>query len=217
MLIGMIFGVVPSNTVRLVEGYMPMQVLSELAIFVAGFTGLSYMLNVNGNCIPSFLAGYFVLGVYSDYLKFRIYPPIPFSVRAMYGTVSFIAVFMWVSANEEDWKKFKQPILNVLDAHTGFHKALRTMYLILLPLLIGGFSFLTMKPSVDEPIELRTVHPAPPASTKVHGKTYTLQTSQNPYRVNPEGKYDQEYSNAYRGAGYGTPDEAQCQSLGPEG
>ena len=30
-----------------------------------------------------------------------------------------------------------------------------------------------MKPSVDEPIELRTVHPAPPASTKVHGKTYT--------------------------------------------
>ena len=92
----------------------------------------------------------------------------------MYGTVSFVAVFMWVSANEEDWKKFKQPILNVLDAHTGFHKALRTMYLILLPLLIGGFSFLTMKPSVDEPIELRTVHPAPPASTKVHGKTYTL-------------------------------------------
>ena len=39
MLIGMIFGVVPSNTVRLVEGYMPMQVLSELAIFVAGFAG----------------------------------------------------------------------------------------------------------------------------------------------------------------------------------
>lgn len=113
----------------------------------------------------------------------------------MYGVVSFVAVFMWVSANEEDWKKFRQPILNVLDANTGFHKALRTMYLILVPLLIGGFSFVTMKPSVDEPIELRTVHPAPPASTKVHGKTYTLQTSQNPYRVNLEGKYDQAYSN----------------------
>ena len=41
LLIGMIFDVVPANTVRLVEGYMPMQMLTELAIFVAGFAGLS--------------------------------------------------------------------------------------------------------------------------------------------------------------------------------
>jgi hypothetical protein len=114
----------------------------------------------------------------------------------MYGTVSLIAVFMWVSANEEDWKKFKQPILNVLDAQSGGNKMLRYAYLILLPILIGGFSYNAMKPKSEEPIELRTVHPAPPASTKVHGKTYVLQTSQNPYRVNPEGKYDQEFTNA---------------------
>ncbi len=195
MLIGMIFGVIPSHTIRLVEGYMPMQLLSELAIFVVGFAGLSYLLNSMGISFPRFWQGILFWVFILTYLKFRVYPPIPFSVRAMYGTVSFVAIFMWVSANEEDWKKFRQPILNVLDANTGFHKALRTMYLILLPLLIGGFSFMSMKPSVDEPIELRTVHPAPPASTKVHGKTYTLQTSQNPYRVNPEGKYDQEYSN----------------------
>ena len=64
--------------------------------------------------------------------------PIPFSVRAMYGTVSLVAVFMWVSSNEEDWKKFKQPILNVLDAQSGGNKVLRYAYLILLPILIGG-------------------------------------------------------------------------------
>jgi len=46
-----------------------------------------------------------------------------------------------------------------------------------------------MKPSTDEPIELRTVHPAPPASTKVHGKTFVLQTASNPYRVDDDGKY----------------------------
>ena len=174
---------------------MPMQMLLELACFVAGFAGLSYYAEFNGNGASPVLAGGFLLGVYSPYLKFRVYPPIPFSVRAMYGTVSFVAVFMWVSANEEDWKKFKQPIMNILDAQTGLNKLLRYAYLILLPILIGGFSFKTMKPKSEEPIELRTVHPAPPASTKVHGKTYTLQTSQNPYRVNPEGKYDQEYSN----------------------
>jgi hypothetical protein len=69
-------------------------------------------------------------------------------------------------------------------------------YLVLLPIIFWGFAYSSFLPNLDEPIELRTVHPAPPASTKVHGKTFVLQTSQNPYRVNPEGKYDQEYSNA---------------------
>jgi hypothetical protein len=196
LLVGMIFDVVPSNTVRLVEGYMPMQMLFELTLFVAGFTGLSYLLNSMGMGIPRFWQGIAFWAFILLYLKYRVYPPIPFSVRAMYGTVSLVAVFMWVSANEEDWKKFKQPILNVLDAQTGMNKMLRYAYLILLPIIIGGFSYNAMKPKSEEPIELRTVHPAPPASTKVHGKTYVLQTSQNPYRVNPEGKYDQEYTNA---------------------
>ena len=64
--------------------------------------------------------------------------------------------------------------MNVLDAQTGCNKAAAHDYLVLLPLLIGGFSYNAMKPKSEEPIELRTVHPAPPASTKVHGKTYML-------------------------------------------
>ena len=195
LLVGMILDVVPSNSVRLVEGYMPIQMLLEFACYVAGFTGLSYMLSSMGMAIPRFWQGIGFWAFVLLYLKFRVYPPIPFSVRAMYGTVSLVAVFMWVSANEEDWKKFKQPIMNVLDAQSGTNKLLRYGYLVLIPILIGWTSFNSMKPKSEEPIELRTVHPAPPASTKVHGKTYTLQTSQNPYRVNPEGKYDQEFSN----------------------
>src|SRR5678815_4843013 len=86
LLVGMIFDVVPSNTVRLVEGYMPMQMLSELAIFIAGFTGLSYMLSSMGMAIPRFWQGIGFWAFILLYLKFRVYPPIPFSVRAMYGT-----------------------------------------------------------------------------------------------------------------------------------
>ena len=118
LLIGMIFDIVPSNTVRLVEGYMPMQMLTELVIFVAGFTGLSYMLSSMGMAIPRFWQGIGFWAFILLYLKYRVYPPIPFSVRAMYGTVSLVAVFMWVPSNEEDWKKFKQPILNVLGQAT---------------------------------------------------------------------------------------------------
>ncbi|MSQ77457.1 MAG: cytochrome c [Nitrospiraceae bacterium] len=200
VLLGMIFGVIPASTVHLVEGYMPMQMLFELSIFVAGFTGLSYMLNSMGMTIPRFWQGIGFVAFILFYLKSRIYPPIPFSVRAMYGTVTMVAVFMWMSSNEEDWKKFRQPILNVMDGLTPLHKGLRTFFLIAIPLGLWGFAYQSFVPQgagadVDEPIELRTVHPAPPASTKVHGKTFVLQTSQNPYRANPEGKYDQEYSN----------------------
>src|SRR5688572_4152618 len=197
LLVGMIFDVVPSNTVRLVEGYMPMQMLFELTLFVAGFAGLSYMMSSMGMPLPRFWQGIGFWAFILLYLKYRIYPPIPFSVRAMYGTVSLIAVFMWVSSNEEDWRKFKQPIMNVLDGITPFHKFLRVAYLVVLPIIFWGFSYSSFLPNLDEPIELRTVHPAPPASTKVHGRTFVLQTSQNPYRVNPEGKYDQEYTNAH--------------------
>ena len=184
------------TSLKLIEGYMPMQMLFELAISVVIFASLSYFLNKNGMGIPRFWQGIGFVAFILLYLKYRIYPPIPFSVRAMYGFVTMIAVFMWVSSNEEDWRKFKQPILNVLDAKTGFHKVLRTLYLIALPIILWGFSYSSFLPNLDEPIELRTVHPAPPASTKVHGKTFTLQTASNPYRVNAEGKYDQEYTNA---------------------
>ena len=121
LLVGMIFDVVPANTVRLVEGYMPMQMLIELTAFRGRICRNKLHAEPQWAC-RSLVFGR-VFGFWAFillYLKFRVYPPIPFSVRAMYGTVSFIAVFMWVSANEEDWKKFKQPIMNVLDAQTRF-------------------------------------------------------------------------------------------------
>jgi hypothetical protein len=175
---------------------MPMQMLFELAFCVAVFAGISYLLSKSGVQLPRFWQGILFWVFILMYLKYRIYPPIPFSVRAMYGTVSLIAVFMWMSSNEDDWRKFKQPIMNVMDGITPFHKILRVAYLVALPFVFWAFSYNSFLPNLDEPIELRTVHPAPPASTKVHGKTFVLQTSQNPYRINPEGKYDQEYSNA---------------------
>jgi Cytochrome C oxidase, cbb3-type, subunit III len=184
------------TSLKLVEGYMPMQMLFELAFCVAVFAGISYLLSKSGVQLPRFWQGILFWVFILMYLKYRIYPPIPFSVRAMYGTVSLIAVFMWMSSNEDDWRKFKQPIMNVMDGITPFHKILRVAYLVALPFVFWAFSYNSFLPNLDEPIELRTVHPAPPASTKVHGKTFVLQTSQNPYRINPEGKYDQEYSNA---------------------
>lgn len=186
-----------NQTVKLVEGYMPMQLLAELTLSVAAFAMISHLLSRAGFNFPRFWQGILFLCFILAYLKYRIYPPIPFSVRAMYGTVSAVAIFMWVSSNQEDWEKFKRPILNVMDGVSGFHKMLRVGYLLAIPLLLWGFAYNSIMPSTAEPIELRTVHPAPPATTKVHGRTFVLQTAQNPYRVGPEGKYDEHYPNAH--------------------
>jgi hypothetical protein len=182
---------------KLVEGYMPMQMISELVICILFFSICNSLLKRAGIGVPKFWAGIFVWCFIIAYLKWRIYPPIPFSVRAIYGTVAACGIFMWVSGSQEEWEEFKRPIINVLDAKTGFTKVIRTVLLVLLPIGLGGFAYSSLLPSFDEPVELRTVHPAPPATTKVHGKTFVLQTAQQPYRIDTEGKYDPAYSNAH--------------------
>ncbi len=146
---------------KLIEGYMPMQMISELAISILFFSICNYLLKRAGIGVPKFWAGIFVWCFIIAYLKWRIYPPIPFSVRAIYGTVSACGIFMWVSGSQEEWLEFKQPIINVLDAKTGFTKVLRMALLVLLPIGLGGFAYSSLLPSFDEPVELRTVHPAP--------------------------------------------------------
>ena len=54
LLAGMVLGIIPTNTVRLIEGYMPVQVILELTAFVAGFTGISYLMASMGRAFPRF-------------------------------------------------------------------------------------------------------------------------------------------------------------------
>jgi hypothetical protein len=74
LLAAMTVGIVPSNTVRLLEGYMPVQVVLELILFVAGFTGISYMMAAMGMAFPRFWQGILMWAFVLLYLKFRIYP-----------------------------------------------------------------------------------------------------------------------------------------------
>ncbi len=181
----------------LVEGWKPMQMISELVICILLYSVVNFSLKRAGIGVPKFWAGVGVWTFIWVYLTYRIYPPIPFSVRAIYGTVTACGIFMWVSGSQPEWEDFKRPILNVMDGKTGFHKFIRVVAVVFIPVGLGGYAFNSFLPSFAEPIELRTVHPAPPATTKVHGKTFVLQTAENPYRLNPEGKYDQKYTDAH--------------------
>ncbi|MEK6618869.1 MAG: cytochrome c, partial [Nitrospirota bacterium] len=82
VLLVMVGGLLPPQTIKLVEGYMPMQLLAELAFFVGVFALMSYLLKKNGLGIPRFWQGISFWIFIILYLKYRIYPPIPFSVLA---------------------------------------------------------------------------------------------------------------------------------------
>jgi len=97
---------------KLVEGYMPMQMIMELSGAILLFVVINWSLNRAGMGIPKFFAGIGVLAFIWMYLTYRIYPPIPFSVRAIYITVTGCGIFMWVSGSEKEWLDFKRPIFN---------------------------------------------------------------------------------------------------------
>ncbi|MCK5877709.1 MAG: c-type cytochrome, partial [Candidatus Marithrix sp.] len=48
---------------------------------------------------------------------------------------------------------------------------------------MGYTTFNIFKPSLESPVELRQVHPAPPSNLKVYDKSYNLTTLKNPIRT----------------------------------
>ena len=82
---------------------------------------------------------------------------------------------------------FRTTLPAITEPGTGFHLALRRKRVV--PILVGFATYNTIYPAYQEPVELRTVHPAPPATTKVHGKTYPLESTNNPFRVDEQDNY----------------------------
>ncbi len=181
-----------------IEGMMPIQLLAELLLIIVIFLLGAMILDKKlGIRIPMLLQAVFVFIAGWWYYKYRIAPPLPFSVRAIYQVMIAIGIFMWVSSSEKGWLEFKRPIIAALDAKTPITWWVRAVLLVVLPLSAAGMAYKNLVPSLGEPIELRTVHPAPPAAVKVHGKKFPLQTSQSPFRIDENGKYSDHVQDAH--------------------
>lgn len=178
----------------LIEGYMPLQLLVELGCLLLLMGGLATLLGRAGWSVGLFVKSVVIFLVIFVWLKYRVYPPMPFSVLITYLVVSLAAILLWASSSEEYWQEFRRPIIALLDAETLSSKITRTAVLVLLPCLAGLMAWNSMTAIKEEPIELRTVGPAPPSSFKLHGQEVILQTTRNPYRVNKQGVYDPYYS-----------------------
>ena len=134
--------------------------------------------------IPKLLQAVLVLVVV--YAAFKIFfnvilgQLIPSSLLTMYMFFVICGVFMVYTATEEGARELAAPIKALVEDPSK--KNIRNIVFIIIPLLIGGYTYQKMLPSFEAPLELRSIHPAPPSSIKAFGKRYNLMTLENPYR-----------------------------------
>jgi hypothetical protein len=135
---------------------------------------------------PISLMAFFVwyLGFY--FYQSVLYPPIPWTLFITYMVMWSIGTFLYVSQDPETFREFRKPIVKTI---VGEYKFAHIIMLVGMPVLVGFATYNVIYPSYQEPVELRTVHPAPPATTKVHGKTYPLESTNNPFRIDEQDNY----------------------------
>ena len=171
------------------EGYMPIELLVIFGIAFAVFVAGNYYLKKIGKGIPAFPQFFLVWITAYLILGYVIAPPIPATLLYTFMGLITIVQFLLISSTDQAWAEFKRPIINTVMAETPAYRGVRTATFVVLPILLGYGTYDFLAPKFEEPIELRTVHPAPPQAVTVHGTNFTLQTSQNPYRVDEEGNY----------------------------
>jgi hypothetical protein len=115
--------------------------------------------------------------------------PVPNSVLVQFMLTALVGILIYVSDNEEKWRKFKEPITATLvDADKRW---LRGALLVLIPVLVGFVVYDQARPKVDAPIQLRSIHPAPPGQITFQGRRIDLSSLENPLRH--EGSLEEHY------------------------
>lgn len=135
-----------------------------------------------------------VLVIAGVYIAFKVifgvflHQPIPSSLLTMYMFFAIVGTLLVITATEEGAKGLSGPIKALVEDPS--RKNIRNIVFVMVPLLAGGYTYKQMLPSFEAPLELRTIHPAPPSSFSAFGKSYNLATLENPYRKlqkeNPE-------------------------------
>jgi mono/diheme cytochrome c family protein len=107
--------------------------------------------------------------------------PVPQSVILQYMAVAAVGLLLYVSADETRWREFRRPVRAALVEPDK--RLLRIGLLISVPLLAGFMTYDQVRPKVQAPPQLRSVHPAPPSQITFQGRTIVLSGLENPLRT----------------------------------
>ena len=105
---------------------------------------------------------------------------IPSSLLAMYMFFVIAGVFMVFTYDEDQTRELVAPVKALVEDPSK--RIWRNIVFTIVPLAAGAGAYLQMQPSFDAPVELRTIHPAPPGTAKIFGKRVNLLKLENPYR-----------------------------------
>ena len=177
------FGLFEQVILKMEEPGLLLNRYTYFLMFVAYCIGFNIILKLKP---PIALNGLVVwlLGLY--FYTVVLFPPIPWTLLITYMMLWTIGTFLYISQDPVTFAEFRKPIVKTV---VGDYKMARIIVFIALPILVGFGTYKSLEPSFAEPVELRTVHPAPPATTKVHGKSYTLEGLQNPFRTDEQDNY----------------------------
>ncbi|MCP4076447.1 MAG: c-type cytochrome [Gammaproteobacteria bacterium] len=137
--------------------------------------------------IPVLLQAVLVIVIAYLVLDNAFPPVLPQTLMIQYMLITVVGVLLYFSFDDERWAEFLSPIQAVLRNDNQW--LLRGFFLIAIPVLVGWVTFQIVRPSLDSPIELRQVHPAPPSSLNVFNKKYDLTSLENPIRAEVIEKY----------------------------
>ncbi len=109
------------------------------------------------------------------------WPVIPTGVMKMYVFFIVTGVLLMSTFSDEGYDALVGPIV---DLYTNPAKAMLKLVTVVLVGALGAYiTYQYVKPTFDAPVELRSIHPAPPSSIKAFGKRFSLQKLKNPFRV----------------------------------
>ncbi len=128
---------------------------------------------------PLFVA---ILVLVAAYVVFAhvLNPPVPASLLVQYMIICIVAVLLVVTFDNKTAATFFAPLLALFGS-----PRMLVARIVAFAAVVGGVWYLAFDlatPSITSPLELRTVHPAPPSTLRAYGKSYDLLTLQNPYR-----------------------------------
>ncbi len=126
-------------------------------------------------------------------------PPLPASLLIQYMVICTVGVLLVVTFDNATATRFVTPLLALFGS--PHLKALRFAAFTAVVAGTGWLTYEAVKPSIVSPVELRTVHPAPPSSLKAYGNTYNLLTLENPYRTEFDETSDEYQEIVAEGAG----------------
>ena len=131
--------------------------------------------------IPAFWQAVIVLVCAWLIFGWAVLPFMPRSLMIAYTFIVIVVIMLYFSSDERLWSEFKSPINATMRDDNKW--LLRWTLLIVISLLPGYTVYDGLKPSNETPLEMRQVHPSPPASINVYDKSFDLAKLENPLRM----------------------------------